>query len=96
MAQRYDQGLIVRRLNADRGRLFDFSFVVFLSVGDVEQDISVLRSGFRIEQPLPGILEVLCPDFLAVAPLHVIAEMEDDFLAAVLKVPRLGDDRRWL
>ena len=53
MFQRDDQGLIVRRLDADLRRVLELALGVFGGVGDIEQDVGVLRSGLGIEQPFP-------------------------------------------
>ena len=82
------EGYIVIGLHPDRLRFANLAFVIFLSVNDIEQNIGVFGGGFRIKQALPGILEVLSPDLLAVAPLDVVAQVKDDFLAA------LGDGQR--
>lgn len=68
----------VLRFHPYQAVIRDLALVILLCVQYIEQDIRVLRSCLRIEQPLPGILKVLRPDLFPIAPGSVVSETEND------------------
>ena len=70
-------------LDDDRIRAVNLAFMILLRVDDIEKGVGVFRSGLGVKQSLPGVLKILGANFLAIAPEHVVAQMEDDFFSAV-------------
>ena len=93
MAQSNHESEIILCLDSDGACIGLFTFMELLGVFDVEQNVGVLGRGFGVEQPLPGIFEILGTNFFTVAPGNVVAQMKNQLSPAFDDIPRLGDHR---
>jgi len=83
------QRAVVKGPHAYEGRVCDFSLVILLRVYDIEDDVGVFGGSFGIQQPLPGINEILGSNRLAIAPTDVVPQVKEELLSSVKDFPKL-------